>query len=82
METAWARSLRKRFPWIAILWKGATFFGVLAVATIMVYLIVRVRTGRIRKRWEEEERIWTVVREAETEDEDEPDEEQDWETWH
>jgi len=70
MERRWRASLRRRFPWVKTIWEVTTLFGVLALATILVFLIVRGRARRQKQRWLEEERLWTVVGDDDDEEAD------------
>jgi len=72
MEARWARSFRKRFPWLKVVWELTTLFGVLAVVTIFIFFIIRWRARRQHRQWKEEEEMWTVV--DGDEEEPEPDE--------
>lgn len=80
-EAKWAASLRKRLPWLRSLLASLTFWGVMAVSTILVYLVVRARSQRQKRIWEEEERVFSVL-DLEEPPDDEPDEddepEQEW----
>jgi hypothetical protein len=61
MEKRWAGSLRRRFPWLGTLARAITFWGALALCTVGVFLIVRWRAKRQQRRWEKEERAWSLV---------------------
>ena len=78
LERRWRRSFRRRFPWVSTIWELTTLFTVLALATILVFVIVRRRSRRLRRRWEEEERFWSVVDEDEDDNEDEAPDEGQW----
>jgi len=56
-ERMWRRAGRRRHPWLATLRHALSLFTVLAVATIIAYLIVRLRR-RLRKRRMDEEDAW------------------------
>ena len=77
-ERRWAKSLRKRFPWLHTFWELTSLFTLMAVGTIVVFIVVRLRARRQRRQWAEEERLWTVVT---YEDGQEPDEEPDTDLW-
>lgn len=74
-ERRWAQRYRRRFPWLRILWEITTLFGVLAILTILTFLIVRGRARRQHRQWEQEEQMWTVVHDEE--EREEPDESDD-----
>ena len=55
-ERDWREARRARHPWLATLRHALTLFTVLAGATVIAYLIVRIRRRRRKERWSEEER--------------------------
>jgi len=63
VEKEWAASYRKGFPWLRVAWELTTLLGVMAAGTVVVFLIMRIRNRRQRRRWLAEERMWTVVAE-------------------
>ena len=79
LERRWAKGLRKRFPWLRTFWELTSLFTVLAVGTIVAFIVVRLRARRLHRKWDEEERLWTVV--THEEDDEEFDEEQDGDLW-
>jgi hypothetical protein len=80
-EARWAGSLRKSYPWLRTLLSSLTFWSVMAVATVLVFFLVRYRSRRQRRQWEEEEQVFSVLDldepPAEEPDEDE-EPEQEW----
>jgi len=63
LEAEWAAGHRARHPFLATLWRHTSLFGVLALATIAVYLLVRWRARRRLRQWEEEDQIVAAGRE-------------------
>lgn len=78
LEARWADSLKRSFPWLRVLARSLGFWGALAVATIIIFLVVRRRARFQRAQWEREEFEWSVVGEEEEADEDEEEETDDW----
>jgi len=62
LETRWRQAGVWRFPWLAVAWEGVTLFGVLAVATVAVFFVLRARARRKRLEWEREE--WLLGRQT------------------
>ena len=58
MEKRWRRSFKSGFPWLRVIWHATTLFGVLALMTIVAFVIVRLRARRQHQRWKEEEAMW------------------------
>lgn len=80
VETAWAASLRSRFPWLRTLWHLVPLTLVMALGAIVAFLFVRWRRWRQYRRWKEEE-AWAAVLDEEepSEPEEEPSDEDDGE---
>jgi len=70
MEARWAKGLRKRFPWIRVLWETVPLFGLVALLALLAFVLVRRRARRQHRIWDEEERMWTVAVAGDDEDED------------
>ena len=64
MERGWRKTLRRRFPWLRMIWEATTLFGVLALVTVLAFALVRLRARRQHRRWTEEEEIWTLARQG------------------
>lgn len=76
-ETRWRESYRRRFPWLRTLWQITSLMGVMAIATVLTYVIVRRRARRQHRAWEREE-AWTAVLDEEAGEAPEPDEDDGW----
>lgn len=80
-EREWAQSLHRTFPWLRTLVRSLSFWAVMAIATVLAFLIIRRRSRRQREAWDREEQEWHVV-DSEEEAEDEPgDWEEEGEEW-
>lgn len=71
-ETEWRESLSKHYNWLSTVLGALTFWGAMALLTLLVYLVVAQRARKQREEWEREETEWQVVP-----DEPDPDEEPD-----
>lgn len=60
-QSEWHGSLRRSFPWLRALVSSISFWSVVAVCTILVFLVVRRRRNRQHEEWERQEREWHVV---------------------
>jgi len=72
LEAEWAEALRVRHPFFAMLLRHLSLFGILAVATVLIFFLVRARARRKKKAWEEEERMLQIE-----DEEEEPEEQKD-----
>jgi len=79
LEKQWKQSYKKRFPWLRTIWRVITLLGTLAVATIIAYFIIKKRNKRQHQKWKDEDEMWSVVT---AEDEDEPNEDEERDTWY
>jgi len=71
VEREWAARYRTRRTWLRWLWELIGLTGAMALLTVAVWLIVRWRARRQRKRWEREE-AWAAVLDEEEPPNEEP----------
>ena len=76
VEAEWSAGLRSRYPWLKTLWRLASLTLIMAVATILVFVVIRWRRWRQRRAWEAEE-AWAAVLDEEEPNEPEDDEDSD-----
>lgn len=77
VETQWARSYRRPLPWLRALRERISLLTLIALGTILAFVIVRLRARRQRQRWLHEERMWQIVDPEESEENETPDREED-----
>jgi hypothetical protein len=87
-ETEWRAGLSRTYNWLATVLGVLSFWGLMALATLAVFLIVWRRSRKQQEEWEREETEWSVLpeedadaEEEEVEEEDEPWEEDDDRPW-
>ncbi len=74
LEEQWRSSIKSSHPWLFTFWRVLSLFAIMAIGTIIAFLIVSLRSRRKKREWAEEEAVVDAAYEdegdGETEGED------------